>query len=314
MRQDGLSMRDAYAEALIELAAEDPSIVALHADLSGADGTLAFDRRFPDRSFNVGVAEANMVGIAAGLSSRGKIPFADTFAVFASRRVFDQFFISANYARLNVKLVGSDPGITAQFNGGTHMSFEDIGIMRTVPGLVIFEPCDTVSLKALVKRAAYHPGCTYMRLHRKDANVIYADAETFELGRGKVLRDGSDVTIIAMGFVLVPEALKAAERLESDGISAAVIDMHTVKPVDRDLVLRCAAKTTSVVTLENHQIRGGLGSAVAELLAEAGSGRLERIGIEDEFGEVGLIPWLLERYRLSGEHVARRVREFLDKG
>lgn len=306
-----LTMRDAYGEALLELAEKDPNIVVVHADLSGADGTKQFDEKYPDRSINVGVAEANMVGAAAGLSSRGKIPFADTFAVFASRRVFDQFFISANYARLNVKLVGSDPGISAKFNGGTHMAFEDIGMMRTVPGLVIFEPCDTVSMKALVKKAAYHKGCTYMRLHRKDANVIYDEKESFELGKGKVLHDGTDVTIIALGFILVPEALKAADILGKEGISAAVIDMHTVKPIDRDLVVKYAEKTGALVTLENHQVRGGLGSAVAEILAESGTGRLLRIGIEDEFGEVGKLPYLLKRYGLGAEQFIPRIREFI---
>jgi transketolase len=307
-----LTMRDAYGEALMELAEKDPNIVVVHADLSGGDGTKKFDQKFPERSINVGVAEANMVGVAAGLSSRGKVPFADTFAVFASRRVFDQFFLTANYARLNVKLVGSDPGISAKFNGGTHMAFEDIGMMRTVPGLVIFEPCDTVSMKALVKQSAYHRGCTYMRLHRKDANVIYDKNETFELGKGKVLREGTDVTIIALGFVLMPEALKAADALEKQGVSASVIDMHTVKPIDRDLILAYAEKTGAVVTLENHQVRGGLGSAVAEILAETGAGRLLRIGIEDEFGEVGKLPYLLRRYGLSSEQIVPRIREFAE--
>lgn len=306
-----LTMRDAYGEVLMELAAENPDIVAVHADLSGADGTKKFDQKYPGRAINVGVAEANMVGIAAGLSARGKIPFADTFAVFASRRVFDQFYISANYARLNVKLVGSDPGISAKYNGGTHMAFEDIGMMRTVPGLVIFEPCDTVSLKALVKQAAHHEGCTYMRLHRKDGNVIYSVNEKFELGKGKVLRDGKDVTIIALGFVVVPEALKAAKKLEKEGVSAAVIDMHTVKPIDRELVLKYAEKTKVLVTVENHQVRGGLGSAVAEILAETGAGRLKRIGVEDEFGEVGKLPWLIERYGFSAPQITVKIREFL---
>ena len=306
-----LTMRDAYGEALMELVEEGLDIVAVHADLSGADGTKKFDQTYPGRAVNVGVAEANMVGIAAGLSSRGKIPFADTFAVFASRRVFDQFYISANYARLNVKLTGSDPGITAKFNGGTHMAFEDLAMMRTVPGLTVFEPCDTVSLKALVKAAARHEWCTYMRLHRKEGNVIYGASESFALGRGKILREGSDVTIIALGFVMVPEALGAAELLEKEGISAAVIDMHTVKPVDRDLVLEQAGKTGALVTMENHQIRGGLGSAVAEILAETGAGRLLRIGVDEEFGEVGRLPWLIERYGFSAARAAPRIRDFL---
>ena len=306
-----VTMRDAYGEALMELVEEGLDIVGVHADLSGADGTKKFDQTYPGRAVNVGVAEANMVGVAAGLSSRGKIPFADTFAVFASRRVFDQFYISANYSRLNVKLTGSDPGISAKFNGGTHMAFEDIAMMRTVPGLTVFEPCDTVSLKALVKAAARHEGCTYMRLHRKDGNIIYDAGESFELGRGKLLREGSDVTLIALGFIMVPEALEAAELLAKEGIEAAVIDMHTVKPIDRELVLEQAKKTGALVTMENHQIRGGLGSAVAEILAETGAGRLLRIGIDEEFGEVGRLPWLIERFGFSAAQVAPRIKEFV---
>jgi transketolase len=305
-----LTMRDAYGEALMELVEEGMDIVAVHADLSGADGTKKFDTTYPERAVNVGVAEANMVGVAAGLSSRGKIPFADTFAVFASRRVFDQFYLSANYARLNVKLTGSDPGITAKLNGGTHMAFEDLAMMRTVPGLTVLEPCDTVSLKALVKAAARHEGCTYMRLHRKEGNVVYDPGESFHLGKGKILREGDDVTIIALGFVMVPQALAAAELLEKKGIKAAVVDMHTVKPIDRDLVLDRAGRTGALVTMENHQIRGGLGSAVAEILAETGAGRLLRIGVEDEFGEVGQLPWLIERYGFSAAQVALRIKDF----
>ena len=207
-------MRAVYCDTLIELAQADDRIMVVEADLMRASGTMAFKQRFPDRAVDVGVAEANLVGVSAGLSAAGKIPFAATFGCFASRRVFDQFFISANYARLNVKLVGTDPGISAAFNGGTHMPFEDIGLMRMIPGLTIIEPSDPVSLKALVKACAEHQGCTYMRLHRKAVPALYEEGESFTLGKGKVLGDGSDVTIIALGAIMVGEAIKARELLK----------------------------------------------------------------------------------------------------
>lgn len=304
-------MRAVYTETLIGLAEKDRNIVLLEADLMRASGTKPFQERFPERTFNVGVAEANMVSIAAGLSATGKIPFANSFACFAARRTFDQFFISANYARLNVKLVGTDPGITAAYNGGTHMCFEDVGLMRTVPRLVVFEPCDPVSLSRLVAQSAYHQGCTYMRLHRMGAAVLYDEDATITLGRGNVLRDGDDVTLIATGVVMVSEALKAAALLAQDGISAAVIDMHTVKPIDAELVLRYAAKTGAVVTCENHQVCNGLGSAVAEVLAENRPTRMKRVGVEDEFGEVGPLDYLQQRFGMTAENIAQQARALL---
>ena len=306
-----LEMRAVYAQTLIELAEKDERIVLLEADLMKASGTTVFSNRFPDRTFNVGVAEANMVGIAAGLSAGGKIPFADTFGCFAARRTYDQFFISANYARLNVKLVGTDPGVSATYNGGTHMPFEDLGIMRNIPKLTVFEPCDPVSLEKLVQQAASHQGCTYMRLYRKPIDILYPEDETFELGKGKVLKDGNDVAIIAIGAVMVHEALRAANMLNNEGISAAVIDMHTVKPVDTGLIVRYAQKTGCIITFENHQIINGLGSAVAETLAENCPCRLKRIGVEDEFGEVGTQEYLLERYKLTAEHIVNQVSTLL---
>ena len=304
-------MRTVYAETLMELAERDERIVLLEADLMKASGTVAFKNKYPNRTFDMGVAEANMVGVAAGLSAGGKIPFADTFGCFATRRAYDQFFISACYARLNVKLVGTDPGISAAFNGGTHMPFEDMGIMRNIPQLVVFEPSDPISLKALVKEAAYYGGCTYMRLHRKQVPVIYAENESFELGKGKVLRDGTDVTIIACGAIMLGEALKACELLENLGVSAALIDMHTVKPLDESLLLRYAEKTKHIVTCENHQIINGLGSAVSEVLSEKYPIRLRRIGIEDEFGEVGTVDYLKKRFKLTSGHIVEVVKDLL---
>jgi transketolase len=306
-------MRAIYCETLMRLASGDKRIMVLEADLMKASGTMPFKNAYPDRGIDVGVAEANMVGIASGLSAAGKIPFAATFGCFASRRVFDQFFISANYARLNVKLTGTDPGVTAAYNGGTHMPFEDIGMMRLIPGISIFEPSDPVSLEKLLEAAAAHNGCTYMRLHRKGIAKIYSDAEKFSLGKGKVLRDGKDVTIIALGAVLVPEAVKAAKTLEEQGISAAVIDILTVKPLDRELVLDYASKTGRIVTAENHQVSGGLGSAVAELCSRERPVPIAMIGVQDEFGEVGTQAWLQERYKMTAAEIVLRAKELTKK-
>lgn len=300
-------MRAVYCDTLIELAQADDRIMVVEADLMRASGTMAFKQRFPDRAVDVGVAEANLVGVSAGLSAAGKIPFAATFGCFASRRVFDQFFISANYARLNVKLVGTDPGISAAFNGGTHMPFEDIGLMRMIPGLTIIEPSDPVSLKALVKACAEHQGCTYMRLHRKAVPALYEEGESFTLGKGKVLGDGSDVTIIALGAIMVGEAIKARELLKQKGLDAAVIDMHTVKPLDEELVLSYAKKTGCIVTAENHQTAGGLGSAVANFLSQNYPTPMAMVGIHDEFGQVGTQSWLAEHYRLTAEEITRKA-------
>lgn len=305
-------MRAVYAQTLIELAEKDENIVLLEADLMKASGTGVFQNKFPERTFNMGVAESNMVGVAAGLAAGGKIPFADTFGCFAARRTFDQFFISANYAQVKVNLVGTDPGISAAYNGGTHMPFEDMGIMRDIPKLIVFEPSDPVSLKQLVIQCAYgSKGSTYMRLHRKSAPVLYSEDEKFELGKGKVIKDGSDVTIIACGVILVNEAIKAGKMLEAEGISAAVIDMHTIKPIDKDLVLNYAKKTGLVITCENHQIMNGLGSAVAEVLSENCPTLMKRIGIEDEFGEVGTQEYLQERFKLTAEHIVEEVKTLL---
>ncbi len=303
----GKDMRVVYTDTLIDIAKDNDQICVLEADLMAATGTKSFKETYPDRFFDVGVAEADMVGVASGLSAEGKIPFAASFGTFASRRTFDQFFLSANYAQLNVKLVGTDPGITAQFNGGTHMPFEDIGMMRLVPNLVIIEPSDVVSCEALIRAAAAYKGSMYIRLHRKGSNALYDENQKIELGKGNVLVDGDDVTLIAAGYVMVPEALKAAELLKAQGISAAVIDMHTIKPLDNELVISYAEKTGAIVTCENHQIAGGLGGAVAELLGEECPTPLGRIGSQDRFGQVGTQEFLIKEYEMTAEDIAKKA-------
>ncbi|MFW6215784.1 MAG: transketolase family protein [Alkalispirochaetaceae bacterium] len=306
-----VEMRAVYGESIASMASEDPRIVVLDADLMRANGTFGFKDQFPGRWIDVGVAEANMVGIAAGLSATGMIPFPATFTCFAARRTFDQFFISANYAKQNVKLTGTDPGVAAAFNGGTHMSFEDIGLMRTIPQIVICEPSDPCSLGALLPQIAYRYGSSYLRLHRKPIVPIYDESEEFELGKGKVITEGEDLTIIAAGAIMVAESLKAADSLAARGVNATVVDMHTIKPIDEQLVVRLARQTGAILTCENHQVRNGLGSAVAEVLTDNYPVPQRRIGVQDEFGEVGTQEYLQERFGFTAENIAVEAEQLL---
>ncbi len=304
-------MRAVYADTLLELAAEDERVLLLDADLMGANGTKVFKEQFPERTINAGVAEANMVGVAAGLSSRGFIPFATTFACFATRRAFDQFFLSANYAKQNVKLVGTDPGVTAKYNGGTHMPFCDMTLTRVIPNLVVIDPSDTVSVYKLTRLVYEHKGCVYMRMHRKGAMTIYDESQPFEIGKGIVIKDGKDAAIIANGMVMVSEAIKAEKILAAEGIDAAVIDMHTIKPLDEELVLKYAKRTGAIVTCENGQRIGGLGGAVCEFLSETHPTLVSRVGVHDEFGEVGTQDYLQKRFGLTAEEIVKSVKELL---
>lgn len=303
-------MRTVYCETMIALAKEDPRIVDVEADLTGAHGMKPFKAAYPERSFNVGIAEANMVGVAAGLSACGKIPFVHSFATFASRRCFDQIAISVCYAGLNVKIVGSDPGVGAELNGGTHMALEDMGIMRTLPGMTVFEPTDSVQLRKALPAVARHEGPVYIRLFRRKAEKVFDDNYVFTLGKADLLRDGSDVTIIASG-VCVANALQAAAMLAGEGVSARVLNMHTVKPIDAEAVLRAAEETGAVVTAENHSVIGGLGSAVAEVLAEGRPAPLERVGVKDHFGQVGKAPYLMGVFGITPADIAKAARKAL---
>ncbi|MHB1404318.1 MAG: transketolase family protein [Desulfitobacteriaceae bacterium] len=300
-------MRDVYAQTLVELAGRDPNVVALDADLMKSIGMTPFLEAFPERTFDVGVQEANMIGVAAGLSATGKIPFAHTFAPFATRRVFDQIFLSCAYARLNVRIVGSDPGITAAFNGGTHMPFEDMGILRTVPGITIIEPVDAVMLKNVLEQVVEAYGVFYVRLLRKNAIKIYETGSIFEIGIAVTVRDGHDVTIIATG-IMVSEALEAADVLQAEDISARVVNMFTLKPLDQETVIKCARETGAIVTAENHNVMNGLGSAVAEVLVENEPVPMARIGVRDRFGEVGPVEYLKERFELTAAEIAQQAR------
>jgi transketolase len=305
-------MRAAYVETVTALAENNKNIVVLEADLMNCTNTGSFKKAFPEQFINIGIAEANMIGVASGLSVAGKIPFASSFGCFSSRRVHDQFFISANYAKLNVKLIGMDPGVTAAMNGGTHMPFEDLALMRVIPKLTIIEPSDYYSCKALTKEAAETYGCVYMRWPRKPVPVLYSESESFKIGKAKLLKEGKDICFAALGGLMVNEALKAAEALAKDGVEAGVLDVLSLKPIDEEAILAQAGRVKAIISAENAQIAGGLGSAVAEILAENGAGcKFARIGIRDEFGEVGSQDYLAKRFGLTADKLAEKARELL---
>ena len=305
-------MRSVYCSTLLELAEKDLRIVNLQADLAGAHGMGPFQQRFPERSVNVGVAEANMVGVAAGLAACGKVPFVHSFATFATRRCFDQIAVSVCYARLNVRIVGSDPGVGAELNGGTHMALEDVGIMRTLPGMTIFEPVDAVQLKAALPYLVDNDGPVYIRLFRRKAESVFKEGYCFRPGKADLLLDGNDVTILATG-VCVFNALQAADELSRMGIRARVINVHTVKPLDAETILAAARETGAIVTAENHSIIGGLGSAVAELLAEELPTPLVRVGALDRFGEVGKAEYLMQAFGILPADISAAVRKVMQK-
>ena len=300
-------LRKVFCDTLISMAEEDDRVVLLDADLMNAAGTKPFAAAYPDRTFDCGVQEANMIGVAAGLSSRGFVPFAHSFGTFASRRVADQAFMSCAYAKQNVKIVGSDPGITATLNGGTHMPFEDTGIMTTIPEMTVVEPCDAVAVEKAIRLAKDSKGCWYIRLHRKTAPVVYENEGNLEVGKANLICEGTDVTIIAMGY-LVAESIKAAKILAEEGISARVLDMWCVKPLDTDAVIAAAKETGAIVTAENHSVLNGLGSAVAATLALHCPAPLEMIGAQDEFGEVGQIDYLAKRFGMRAEDIAEKAK------
>lgn len=304
-------LRETYVDLLIQYAAENKDIVILEADLMKAGGTGRFAEEYPDRTFDVGIQEANMIGTAAGMSAMGKIPFTHTFTAFASRRVCDQVTLSVAYAGLNVKMMGSDPGVTAEYNGGTHMSMEDVSIMRNIPGMVVYEPVDSAQLKAVFPQILEHYGPVYIRLLRRNAVKVFEDGESFTLGKGKLMKEGADVSIFASG-IMVAEAVEAVDALQKEGIHAELINIHTVKPLDEEIVLQSASKTGCVVTAENHSVIGGLGSAVSELLGEKYPVPVKKIGVKDHFGEVGLTPYLKEMYGLTAKDIATAAKAAIE--
>ena len=306
-----IATREAYGNALAEFGESYPELVVLDADLAGATKTSVFKKKYPERHIDCGIAEANMMGIAAGLSLTGKIPVASTFAMFAAGRAFEQVRNSIGYPHLNVKIGATHAGITVGEDGATHQCNEDIALMRTIPGMIILNPSDAVEARACVKAALDHQGPVYMRFGRAVVPVINDEEDyRFEIGKGQILREGKDVTIVATGM-LVNSALEAAAKLEAEGVDAEVINICTIKPLDRELIAASAEKTGKVVTAEEHSIIGGLGGAVCEALAESCPVPVCRIGIEDVFGESGSAEALVAKYGLDGEGVYRKVKKFV---
>ena len=310
-RKDDIEMRRVYSSKLSELMDRDDRIVALEADLMGAITNDILQKEKPGKVINCGIMEANMIGVAAGMAIAGKYPFAHTFTAFASRRCFDQLFMSCAYQKNNVKVIASDAGVTAVHNGGTHMSFEDMGIMRGLAHTVVMEMTDGTMFENILEQVALKDGFYWIRTMRKNAYTIYEKGSQFEIGKGNIVRDGKDVTLIANGIMVI-EALKVAEKLEKDGISAAVIDMFTLNPIDRELIKEYAERTGKIVTCENHSIHNGLGSAVSEVVAESGNARVKRIGIQQRYGQVGTLDFLMEEYGLTAEHIYRKAKEFFE--
>ena len=305
-RLDDTEMRAAYCDALIAAAERDPRVLAVDADVQYSMGTKRFYDSFPDRGINCGIMEAHAVSLCAGLSATGLVPFFHAFGTFATRRAFDQVFLSCAYQGLNVKLIGGDAGVTAAVNGGTHMPFEDVALMRAVPGITILEPADTTMLQTAVSYMAGTYGVFYMRSCRRKVMRIYRDGAEFKIGRANVLREGEDVALVACG-IMVYEALRARALLAEQGVSAAVLDMHTLKPLDEAALIQAAERCGAVVTAENHNAVGGLGSAVAEVLSENCPVPMERVAVFESFGEVGTQDYLQKRFHLTAEDIADKA-------
>ena len=305
-----IATRDSYGNALVELGKEHENLVVLDADLAAATKTGVFKKVFPERHIDCGIAECNMMGVAAGLATTGKVPFASSFAMFAAGRAFEQIRNSIGYPKLNVKIGATHAGISVGEDGATHQCNEDIALMRTIPGMVVINPSDDVEARVAVKAAYEHEGPVYLRFGRLAVPVIN-DREDykFELGKGVVLREGKDITLIATGLP-VAETLEAAEKLAADGIDAKVINIHTIKPLDEKLVIESAKETGKVVTVEEHSVIGGLGSAVCDVLSEKAPTKVLKIGINDTYGESGPAVELVKKYGLDAESIYKKIKEF----
>ena len=311
MENKKIATRESYGNALAELGKTHENLVVLDADLAEATKTAIFRGVFPERHIDCGIAECNMIGIAAGLAASGKVPFASSFAMFAAGRAFEQVRNSVGYPHLNVKIAATHAGISVGEDGATHQCNEDIALMRTIPGMTVICPSDDVEAKAAVKAAYEHDGPVYLRFGRLPVPVINdTDDYHFELGKGITLREGTDLTIVSTGLC-VPACLDAARALEHDGISAGVINIHTIKPIDRELIVKSVSKTGKAVTVEEHSINGGLGSAVAEVLCEEQPAKLLRIGVEDRFGESGPAVELIHKYGLDAEGIYNKVKNYM---
>ena len=308
-----VATRESYGATLVELGAEHPEIVVLDADLAAATKTAMFKKAYPNRHIDCGIAEADMIGIAAGLSTVGFVPFASSFAMFAAGRAFEQVRNSVGYPHLNVKIGATHAGITVGEDGATHQCNEDIALMRTIPGMVVMNPSDDIEARACVRAAYEYEGPVYMRFGRFEVPVINDRPDYhFEIGKGNVLKEGTDLTIVATGLC-VNSALEAAEMLKADGVDAEVINICTIKPLDEELIVKSAKKTGKVVTVEEHSVIGGLGSAVCDALCKAAPTPVCKLGVQDVYGESGSAQALLEKYKLDGKGVYQSIKEYLGK-
>ncbi|MGL4789162.1 MAG: transketolase family protein [Cetobacterium sp.] len=304
------STRQAYGEALVELGRQNSNIVVLDADLTKSTKTNLFQEEFPERHINVGIAEADLIGTAAGLATCGKIPFASTFAMFAAGRAFEQIRNTVAYPKLNVKIAPTHAGISVGEDGGSHQSIEDISLMRSIPGMVVLSPADATETKKMIFAAAEYNGPVYIRMGRLDVPVLFDDSYDFQIGIANTLKDGKDVAILATGL-MTAKALEAAEKLEAEGVSVRVINVGTIKPLDGETVLKAAQETKFIVTAEEHSVIGGLGSAVSEFLSETHPTLVKKVGIYDKFGQSGKAEELLEKYELTADKLVSVVKENL---
>lgn len=308
IKPEQVEMKATFAAVMDELAAADPAVVYFDCDVLNSTGMLDFCKKYPDRGVDCGIQEANMIGVAAGASAVGLKPFTQTFGPFAARRVIDQIYISAAYAKLNVRMFGCDAGVTASYNGGTHMPIEDMGLLRTIPDVILLEPTDSVMLADLMRQAKDMYGVFYFRTTRKVTDQIFEEGSTFEIGKAVTLRDGTDLTLITSGYC-VSDTMAAAEMLEKEGISARVLNIFTWKPIDTAAIIAAAKETGAIVTVENHNIINGLGSAVAEVVVENHLVPMKRIGVPDRFGEVGSIDYLKEIFGMTRDDIISAAKE-----
>ena len=309
MKEDKkIATRQSYGEALLKIGIENENIVVLDADLSDSTKTSIFAKQFPNRFINVGIAEQNLMGISAGLAAYGKIPYVSTFAVFAAGRAYDQVRTSICYANQNVKICATHAGITAGEDGATHQMLEDISLMRTLPNMRVFSPSDDIQTKWLIEEISKIQGLVYVRLARMATPVIYGENQKFEIGKMVQLGEGTDASIFATG-VMVSEALKAQEKLAQEGINVRVIDVHTIKPIDREMVVKCAKETNKLITIEDHSIIGGLGSSICEVLSEEYPKKVTRIGMKDRFGKSGKADQLLKYFKMDSEAIIEAVKD-----
>lgn len=307
---DKISTRQAYGDALVELGKKNKDIIVMDADLSKSTMTAGFKKEFPERFFNAGIAECNMMGMAAGLALSGKTVFASTFAMFAAGRAYEIIRNSIAYPKANVKICATHAGITVGEDGASHQCIEDLALMRVIPGMTVVHPADAVSTKKLLEQIAGENGPAYVRLGRLNIPVLYDEDAKIELGKGNCVKDGSDVTVIACGL-MVNEAMMAAEELEKEGISVRVIDMHTIKPIDEDIIVKAASETKAIITAEEHSVMGGLGSAVAEVVVKKCPTKMAMVGVQDRFGQSGKPPLLMEEYNITASDIVKAVKETL---